>query len=203
MRKLTVKKYEIYGLSHNLAEYQRICHQQIIIPSLESSLSDFITNKINESDLFDEKHLNLVSERFRKGDWCYAYKVDGKIVSTIFVSSLSPYYIEVVDSKINIPVESVVLYDLYTLRNYQGAVNYKIFYASIFSDLNERGYKSAQFFIMPHNIASLLLHKRIKVKNVVLKITLLKFTFIKIKLKKQLSFDINDLIKNLIINFEK
>jgi GNAT superfamily N-acetyltransferase len=134
-------------------------------------------------------------ERFDIGDVFYGAKINGKYAHIKWIA-FNQSYVSEIESLINLPADSVYLYDGYTLPEYRGLRLTSTVLDEAFKFLSEIGIRRAYSFIMPNNFRILKSKDREKARRIGLISFYKAFRFKHILLHSETKEDKNT-IKNM------
>lgn len=137
-----------------------------------------IAKNMDEMKNFIEKrgklYLNFSKKLFEKGNLCFYGEIHQQIVSCVWTSFNEVDLVEV-KYLIKVDKKTVPLIDGYTLPEYRGQGVYKAVWDYCIEYFqNNQNYERIFGFILPSNVRSLKVHKKLQLRNVILEITYLR-----------------------------
>jgi len=137
-----------------------------------------IAKNIKEIESFIRKredwYYDYAKSLFEKGNLCFVGKINNKIVSCLWTSFNEAYYSEI-EYLLHVDKDTVPLVDGYTLPEYRNMGIYGMAWNSCISYFQGKPeYNKIYIPIVSSNIRSLLVHKKLKLEHIIMKITLLK-----------------------------
>lgn len=172
-----------------------VLNENINILNVPEKLFDFAKKRaVEDKSCIEEKYIKQINERFKNHDFCYAVELEGMIVATIFVSKKNVYS-TAVNYLFVCPPHTCAIYDVYTLSEYRNRGYIKKIYNFAFQDLKSKGLKKCWIWFMPHNLATLMTHKKVGFRKAIRKITLVQKFGLRWHRIEQINLAIDDLIE--------
>ena len=193
-----IKKEEstIYLFENEIIIDVNIKNENVITIDNIYDLIDFIKDRSIEDKFINyDEYYSEIKERFKKGDICYAFRINNKICGVIFVA-FKYSYCNVVDYTFEFPTETAGFYDLYTLKDYRKKGILSSIYQVAFADIKSKGFRKSWIWIMPHNIASLKLHEKFNINRIIKKIVLRQKYGFKWHIIQNVDMQIDEILNN-------
>jgi RimJ/RimL family protein N-acetyltransferase len=191
-----VRIYPKIVLGRMAPRYQKILifeqplAQSLRLPNLSQDIefkvymeSSQIETLINQRESW---YRSLAEVRFQDNNLCFVGEYRDKIISCLW-TSFESVYLPNVEYTLHVEKRVVPLIDGWTAPEFRGKGTYNLIWNKCLEYLRNLGnYTSIYGFIQPTNERSLQVHKKIKLDNVILTVTLFKLFGVRFhKLKKE------------------
>jgi GNAT superfamily N-acetyltransferase len=139
---------------------------------LDDQLGKFAVRRENEDESWCGKdYQSVIRSRIERGHWCYLAVLEGQPIGIINAAQ-GTYFIDAVRFRLRLPDDVVAIYDAYTSPMARGQGFFTPLWNSAVNDCLEMGFQECWGFLMPHNLVSIRIHKKLGLRHIFRMITL-------------------------------